>query len=202
MHGRAISARIHATVAEEKAYSREAALFACLAAWLLGIGTGVVLVRTFGADGPKPAGADTSSTPAPVRRAADPPVAPSPSPSDWTTYMQFFYQGDCPKIVLREIRVRDGANERTVTMTMRVTNGYSDRSCAIPGERMFVRDGDGNTFRHEGGDITVAALGAKIATLEFKLPRRLEIAQFVMPDGQGQLRASDFDLVPPQAYRR
>ena len=187
-------------MALEGLYSREAALFAALAAWLLGIGTGVGVVLRYQDDAKHaPANATADST----GRAPDVmPPAPSPSPSDWVRPMQMSYQSDCPKIVLREVRVHDDASDRTVSMTMRLTNDHPDRACGIRGDSIFLRDGDGNTFhRQDGGDISVAALGAKAATVTFKVPRTLDIAQFVLPDEQGRLRATDFDLVPPPRGR-
>lgn len=179
------------------------ALFACLAAWLFGVATGVLIGRSYSY---RPAAtSDTASTATvfvPETRA--PRVStpePTPTPGEWVRPMQMMYnRNNCPNLVLEEIRVFDGDDVRRVVITLKMTNDNPDRTCVLPRDAATFHDGDGNTYRHDAGDLEVSALGAKRVQLTYSVPRRVDLVRFVVPDENGKMQATDFDLV--QRLRR
>ena len=189
-------------MADRAPYSRQTTLAACLAAWLCGIATGAILGLAFRQDDAKPdVGSGMTFTTVPDWA---PPARPAPTPpeNEWTFPMNVTYvRNDCPTFTLTEKKVTDGDQARTVAFKLRLTNDHPGTDCVLRADAIVLRDGDGNQYIHDAGDIRVAALGAKWATVTFTVPPNLDLAQLVVPDAQGQLQASAVDLVRP-AYLR
>ena len=190
--------------ADRTPYSRQTTLLACLAAWLCGIATGVILGLAYRKDGAKAEAPGSGMTFTTVPEWA-PPARPVPTPpeNEWTWPMNVSYvRNDCPAFTLKEMKVTDGDQARTVAFKLRLTNDHPGTDCVIPADAIVLRDGDGNQYAHDAGDIRVAALGAKWATITFTVPPNLDLAQMVVPDARGQPQASDIDLVRPAYLRR
>lgn len=182
---------------EARRYNRETLLLACLVAWMFGIGTGIVLRLTYGGAPPPPADSGMTFTTIPDSAPLAQLISPPPD-NEWVVAIHVPYDPrDCPRIHATELAIREGETERTVFLRMRVTNDNPATACTISADAVTLRDGDGHVYRHDSGDVHVAALGAKWARFTFHLPRSLGIAQLVVRFPNGHLDTQAIDLDRP-----